>query len=110
MARIPVSVRVGTASMKVAADEHAAILQAEVRRIREASDPVKAELDFWKEKAQGMIEAHGLYEIPEELQRAAERRAKEAVRSSRVATKTRHRVPLSWPRSAPSSRRKRSTI
>jgi len=56
------------------ADTRLAVLQAEFREVSSGHEPVDAELNFWKEKAQCMLEARGLDKVPEDLRRRVDGR------------------------------------
>lgn len=58
---------------QVSADTHRAALEAELSEVRDIWEKFTVELDFWREKTQGMLAACGLDGIPDELRVKAER-------------------------------------
>lgn len=56
-----------------AAEKRAAMLEVEAREVQSSTEPIRVELDFWKEKAQRMLEARGLADVPHNIRARAER-------------------------------------
>eukprot|EP00747_Dinoflagellata_sp_TGD_P186075 gnl/TRDRNA2_/TRDRNA2_42921_c0_seq1.p1 gnl/TRDRNA2_/TRDRNA2_42921_c0~~gnl/TRDRNA2_/TRDRNA2_42921_c0_seq1.p1 ORF type:complete len:498 (+),score=158.16 gnl/TRDRNA2_/TRDRNA2_42921_c0_seq1:88-1581(+) len=58
---------------QAAADARVAALQAELHDAEVGCEPVNVELEFWREKAQRMLDARGLEDVPEDVRVAAEK-------------------------------------
>lgn len=59
-------------ALQASAEERLKVLQGELSEAAAACDPLEAEHSFFKEKAQRMLKARGLAEVPEDMRRRLE--------------------------------------